>query len=394
MVINRVVIFGVAYSPNLGDGVISHTLNLLLKKIFGSEICIDNIDLAGRECLDEFDHPYFGIREYFIKYSKFIPRKLRRYLVTTYIKRSLSPKLKVWREKVKACDMVIIGGGNLFSDVDLNFPLKLSIVLKLAIEEQKRIFITSVGVNDNWSSHGRELIKTYINNDGVYFSCRDNSSCNLMRKMFSPAYVALLPDPAILLSRLHAPSTKVKIGKKRIGINVACPTNMAYSGDLRIINNNKLSIKFYMDLTKHFLERGFEVELFTNGAKEDRLFLTNFIGIIGLENKKLHVKKANNPLELIDIISGLDRLFSFRMHACIVGLSYGVPSYSIAWDTKIKSFYLENNLSDMLLENIMVQKGDSVAEIMLREKNSRTIVDSNTINAIEKAYTEFFKTIS
>ena len=272
------------------------------------------------------------------------------------LRRDLSILEPRWNKIIESSDVVIIGGGNLFSDVDLNFPLKLEKVLQLASSQGKRIAVLSVGMSDNWSPEAVEMVKNYLSEDASFISCRDGESSALMHEIFEISAPKVLRDPALFLSYLHSDinpkhdKLESRTEYKVIGINIACPSNLSYSGDIEISTANEYHLDYYLRVARIFSARGWGVALFTNGAIEDDNYLDCVKSAMVDSGLGFSLRQnIDSPIDLIETIRSFDLLFSYRMHACIIALSYGIPAISSAWDRKIISLYKELDIDYMLI---------------------------------------------
>ena len=119
----KIVVFNVKFSENLGDGILAQCLEKALCRDGGIEV--DTIDLAGRV--------HFGAtsphRRSAVRVLHVLPSFARRLAVTQALRSKLRELGDEWDRKISAADAVVLGGGNLFQDDDLNFPLKIGTLL-------------------------------------------------------------------------------------------------------------------------------------------------------------------------------------------------------------------------------------------------------------------------
>ncbi len=83
----------------------------------------------------------------------------------------------------------------------------------------------------------------------------------------------------------------------------------------------------------------------------------------------------NTPEELCKIISSLDFLVAFRLHAQIVAYSYGVKSIGFAWDVKVRSFSQIIGREDFFLDMEELRNNEQVG-IAIKE-SLETEIDEN-----------------
>ena len=58
------------------------------------------------------------------------------------------------RTRLAGCDAVVLGGGNLLTDADLNFPMKIAGALDQAARLRLPAAVYGVGANRQWSAAG------------------------------------------------------------------------------------------------------------------------------------------------------------------------------------------------------------------------------------------------
>ncbi len=125
----NVVICGEVFSGNLGDGIIHDSLVHLVRTA-DSSVDIATLDLSGRQ-------GFASTNDGGAMASAGMLRRLNRSLygsvpayrrLTTrliWARRGGSIARNVWSPVLDDADVLVIGGGNLLIDNDLNFPLKL-----------------------------------------------------------------------------------------------------------------------------------------------------------------------------------------------------------------------------------------------------------------------------
>ena len=151
----KIRLFNVKFSPNLGDGLLSECLEEALVDL-GASRDTWSIDLAERRA---YGDEMMG-RALIMSVLENMPGPVRR----NFIRVPLAIKAaRSWRphyaEGLQGSDAVVIGGGNLISDIDLNFPTKLT----LAVEESERlglpIIVYASGVTSGWTKRGERMLR-------------------------------------------------------------------------------------------------------------------------------------------------------------------------------------------------------------------------------------------
>ncbi len=121
------------------------------------------------------------------------------FILGRQLRRAIRPR---WRRALKGIDGILIGGGNLISDIDLNFPLKIE-ALSLELKEMGiPVGLMAVGVADNWTPWGERLFRAAFSQlELAAVFVRDAKSKEIWERRMKqddfPAAV-VCPDPAVL----------------------------------------------------------------------------------------------------------------------------------------------------------------------------------------------------
>ncbi|WP_292899668.1 MULTISPECIES: polysaccharide pyruvyl transferase family protein [unclassified Nitratireductor] len=381
----RIVIFNVRYSPNLGDGILAECLERQLGfALPGAEI--ETLDLAGRTSYGAEDTG----RSQALRLLQTMPPPLRRMVVERVIGSRLSALRDIWRQKIAGADAVIIGGGNLFQDDDLNFPLKIAQVLELCCEEGRPVAVHAVGVGRHWSRRAAMLFETLRRCRLIRVTVRDPGARQNWKEHFpdwpSPG---IAPDPALTLAPArYAVRTHVR---PLVGLCVTNPLVLKrHAGPRRDVP--LATVADYFALADTLLGAGCDVLFFTNGAVEDQACLEQ------IENKHAQTEVAGSarcrfarrprtPQELMALIGTLDVVAAHRLHACITAYALGIPPVGLGWDEKVESFFRMidrepffvpahrggvGNISERVLA-VSGQKGDALFRHHCKEKAREAI---------------------
>lgn len=355
----RLRLFNVKYSPNLGDGLLSECLEKALIAL-GANSDTWSIDLAAR-------HAYGDVltgRRQILSALHLMPKWLRyqivRLPVAIHARQKWHPH---YAERLEGASGAVIGGGNLISDIDLNFPTKLT----LAINEAERLFLPfavyASGVTKDWSPRGTMMFEKAFSSPllrGVFV--RDYDSKVLWDQKLAAASgheAVVVRDPGLLASdfiprsRMHATDRPVA------GVGVMSHIAIRYHADsapdpLHLEN-------WYVDLVQGLIRDGFHVVIFTNGGAEDTPYLAKLrprLAAVGGDAISFPVQRT--PTELCAIISSLDVLVAYRMHAIIAAYSYGVPAIGLAWDRKLRSFMASVGRENYLCDVTRASPADTV----------------------------------
>ena len=355
----RVAIFNVRYSPNLGDGLLAECLaRELVAAAPGIEIA--PIDLAGRDSFPTDG----GQRQRRMQILERLPPQLRRlsaFLALSWLARSrLRP---MWRKQLATADAVIIGGGNLFADADLNFPMKISAALSEAKRRDLPVCVYGVGATDNWSRTGASLFGRSLKAARlISASVRDERSREVWNKQLGhwqvrPATISV--DPGLLTS-VHYPSTTSHGDQPVLALCITAPIAIRYHSD-QVVEDHVLA-RWYGETAGAFADRGWHVRLFTNGSPEDQVFLSENGAAWRRNSPRISIAPAfESPSELATFTSACDLVMAHRMHACIAAYSYGIPVIGLLWDRKLNSFFELIEAPDMMLQAGKATTGETLA---------------------------------
>lgn len=339
----HVVICAVPYSDNLGDAVIAETLGFLIRQAL-PDCRISYLDIAGRTQLGESSLKKGRLMRIFSS----LPGWARVPALTLAIGMKYRRQWRArWKQQLADADVVVIGGGQLLCDVDLNFPLKLYLLAQ-CLGKKAEVALVSVGVAGNWSGAGKYLLSRFFKQAAPRFiSVRDeNSRRNIVRVAGDTCSdVTIIPDPAILSSALYADKGLEK--RWDVGICVSDVEALHYNADLVSVSEQGRGIGMFAELVTRLRQSGQRVVLFTNGAAEDNIAAAAVRSRLGVDDVDFILPRS--PAELVSVIAGCRSMVGHRMHANIIAFSFGVPSVGIVWDTKVASFFKLSGRGDFAM---------------------------------------------
>ena len=336
----RLGLFNVKYSPNLGDGLLSECLEAELASRLGG-VAIESLDLAGRSRYASGRKS----RAQALALLQHSPQAVRQSLVEAILGRKLRDQfVPRWREALRKVDAVIVGGGNLLSDSDLNFPLKLAAALGATCAAGVPAAVFAVGVSDNWSPRGQALFASALSRARLSFaSVRDQRSADVWRRRLGPSGVEpplVVHDPALLAARHFPPQRRAERARPLIGLGVIHPVALTYHTNDRGVPARNLR-DWFVALAAACLASGWDVAAFTNGSPEDENCLSDLkpqLEALAEPGAISVAPRFANPRVFAAFVSSLDLVMAHRLHANIAAYAYGVPQIGFAWDAKLKSF--------------------------------------------------------
>jgi polysaccharide pyruvyl transferase WcaK-like protein len=350
----KIALLNVKFSPNLGDGLLSECLERELAVALPGATIV-SIDLAGRR---QYRGHGPSRRGRVIALLEALPRWARRRAVRVALALLVRFRLRRHvREHLEGIDAVVVGGGNLLSDTDLNFPMKLAGALDEVARAGLPVAVHAVGVSPRWSRAGQQLfVRALCAAPLMTATVRDSRSQRAWHDLLEPhglPKAGLSGDPG-LLARCHFDPPRRDLpgpptGPALVGLCITSPLAVRYhaSKPPPIVD----FVAWYDSAARALAGAGHRVVLFTNGSPEDRAFLSRHATqwcAPPPPSSADHAPSAHpvtlarafaTPAELVAFIAGCDLIIAHRMHACIVAHSFAIPAIGLKWDVKLESFF-------------------------------------------------------
>ncbi|MBL4630167.1 MAG: polysaccharide pyruvyl transferase family protein [Paraglaciecola sp.] len=341
---NKVVICTAKFSDNLGDGVISDSVEYLLRRV-SPDWQVDTLDISGRTHYDNSDNTNTTlVKKVFLN----TPEILRPLVTLAGWYFIFKPRLKseIKRLKFEQCGLLIFGGGQLINDIALNFPLKLAYITKQARRCNLKYSFNAIGVGQKVSWLGKKLFNSVFNSPSLAsIYVRDKESMDRFSRVFSSKTEALLTiDSGLWAKECYAlesieQNNKSKDDKSRIGIGISHPKELAaHSVNANVDKTDMLD--FWVKIVDQILQNDLIPVLFTNGSRDDHLFMTQVVIRLNEQGKQCDVfDRFKHPSQLVKAISTFSGVISHRLHANIISHSLNIPSIALAWDQKVQSYF-------------------------------------------------------
>ena len=379
----RVHVLNVKYTPNLGDGVIADCLEHAIGQAPGVDH-VESCDLAGRTAYGTGLNKSRGTVRTVLS---LIPVPLRQLALCVMLELVSRLKLSAhYKQSLSLADAILIGGGQLIADKDLNFPRKINAALNAAQGRQTANAVYGVGVAKSFTKKGLSLFKKAFSGRLAQVRCRDTLSVTRWDSKIGEPSAQKVWDPGFLMSELY-PSNKQAMGSKPlIGVGVTHPeTLMLHADPDRRIMNEDDWLTFYRNLVLSLLAKGADVELFTNGAFDDQEFAQSILEACTpqvTDGQTIILEPtAATPGELSLKIASFDGLIAHRLHANIVAFSYAVPHVGLGWDSKMQGFFSETERDAFLVTDVDTGDADRVSDLMFSALSQE--IDAKKIAAIQ-----------
>lgn len=336
-------IFNVRFSPNLGDGLLAECLESALIAC-GADPSSGCVDLAARTQYAAHGAGRAAGRGAQLRTLEAMPPVIRQRAVRLALAVQSARQWRPhYRAALESADCMVIGGGNLLADHDLNFPTKLALAIEEAARRGVPVVLYACGASGGWSEEGRRRLHRALETGAVRkVFVRDERSRRIWDALAGirrnlPAEI--VRDPGLLAAQCYPAADRKAEGAAPVfGINVTSQLALRYHGaatlDARALD------RWYLELANELLARGYSLCLFTNGSPEDRACLKRLQPVIAARDPggRVTFPEVRTPAGLVDTVRGLAALAAFRMHAVIAAYSCGVPFLALEWDPKLKSF--------------------------------------------------------
>lgn len=335
----KVTIANVKYSPNLGDGVIAECFEAALRRALPNAE-VKSCDLAGRTA---YGTGLNASREWVMRVLDTLPASARRFVVGLLLRRMIASRLNThYAAALEDSDAVILGGGQLLADTDLNFPLKVQAALRVAKAGGASVSVHGVGVSKTWSPEGHALFADVLAAGLTHAGVRDKSSAVHWAAHFGKPVDAVVRDPGVLAAQTFGPVEKSRTTNPRVGLGIAHPSTLKMHADDPGAQGVAY-IDLFAELARRIVSSGRDAILFTNGATDDEAFLARLRARLTDDGASAHgisfAPQSSTPAELSHLIGGFDAVVAHRLHANIVAYAYGVPHVGLGWDSKVGAFF-------------------------------------------------------
>jgi polysaccharide pyruvyl transferase WcaK-like protein len=351
----KIVIAGETYSTNLGDGVIAQCLAYVCTKSRPA-VTVAHADISGHTGWSNNPHPQ--------------TRALSRISLPSHLNNMIRWRmarrqrcLSAWHPILENAAALLIGGGQLLMDNQLDFPLKISELVHQGQQREIPIHIIACGVNPNWSPRAARLFHQALA-PARSISVRDRASLESLHKLEPALQVTSTSDPAIWAAELYGaapepPRTDV------IGLGIISVEAMNRRLAEHMPEDRYYSL--WRDIIIRLQEIGWLVELFTNGTPNDQ---STAQAVAAQVESKCGIRcpvasRPRLPEDLAHLISRYRAIIATRLHASIIATSYGIPVISLSWDKKVQAFYQQTNRPAFALD-ITTSQPVEIVETLLK----------------------------
>lgn len=324
----KILVIDEAFTENIGDKAIEFCMKNLLQYKF------PNAEISFQSYRGKYVPPRKTEQKTTIT-SKFNIGKIKKYLPIKLIHRTRwffqNFEELTLKHQHTTYDLVVIGGGPL---IDGFWMYPFAFWLWVCSLKAKKTILLGIGYGYGLSLFDKKMVKNALKKvDEIYL--RDASSIKRFHEDFG-FNSKFMPDVAFTISKFMATSPRIA---KRITF---WPLNYEVYIIQASLQEPVLQadeyFNFILKTIKEWHLRGYSIGLSTSEASEDLTILQQIHAkLIELEIE-VEVTIPKNLEAMVEVISSSEIIFSGRMHALIVGYSYGCQGIAFPSTRKLNNF--------------------------------------------------------
>lgn len=334
----RIAIAGEIFSPNLGDGLIYDCLS----GAFARNGCVTApLDLSGRsgwpdneQGMDREAHVNLFRRAARVPVRRSLT--LRRMIsASRWYGGGRRQSMEAWEEVIDWADAVVVGGGQLLTDINFGFPPKIYEVVRMARARNKPVAFFGCGVGKSWGYLATKMYRVAIDY-ARYVSVRDQVSAeNLVKNTRGAAAMHVHPDMAFAVANTYR-QRAISCEGNTLGIVLHPPLYFRnFVPTLRDLSNENYR-SFWVRLARGACAAGQNVSFITNGDTADYAEASVVVAMLANEGLDVRLKpRAERPEQLVDQFASISTVICTRMHAGIIASGLGKNVIPIALDPKV-----------------------------------------------------------
>lgn len=386
----KVLVVGEHFSENLGDGIISHSVEFLIRESFPEAELIRS-DLSGRK---QFMNAYKRQHLLSVRTGHYIFKQLHRNLnkhtlpYALFVHGRFNRWVRIKNISRREYDLAVFTGGQLFMDY---FSLPIHQYMKELSKRGTPTIFNSCGIgrrNSPWLQKKLIQALSYPNIHSV--TVRDNID-QINETLLSKDKPAIQSYDCALWTK-EAFNVRKK-DSSVVGLGVI---SLNHKKDQEVTS-------LFTEIIRQLDEKGIPWELFCNGSFTDYELALKIARKNGYDESVI-AKRPLTPTELVETISTYRSIISFRLHSHVIAVSLEIPSIAIVWDNKVHFFFDNIHCSDRLfhydskaadvLKKLFEAESEGYNEELIlfqKEKCQASLVDQVTL-ILEDSLSDTVKT--
>lgn len=374
----QVVVFGEIYSANVGDGLIFNSIKAGLEARGIRAIPADlSLRTEYTPAIGIEDRSEVGMARTLARTLTRRSLSVRRFItVASWIGSGRQRFIDRYTPLVRASDGVVIGGGQLLTDRELAFPLRIREIVAIAKAERKPLAIFSCGADTRQGVVARRFLHDALRY-ARHVSVRDEASQRFLAGLEIGKVVQLSPDIAFMTPQPKAASDR----NDTVGINIM-PYNtlMSFAPHGTKLREPEAR-RFWNVLVERCLAEGWKVALVTNGDPRDGEAAKKIYETFKDRPAVSLKPPPSDPAELLAQLNDFRALVACRMHAGIAAYTLGKTVVPMGWDSKVRGVWsaadpevpvhdyyaISENMPDSIVRHLSLSVGKSRAsDVRLR----------------------------
>ncbi|MEW4328508.1 polysaccharide pyruvyl transferase family protein [Rossellomorea marisflavi] len=294
---------------------------------------------------------------------------------TINVKRVLdnNPYLKDLEDAIANCDFLVIGGGNAIFDLTdhSQSSYKFTKIVNLAIQHQKKYFVTSIGVGP-FKTNLQLNSALNILSGAEKVTVRDKKSYELLKPLGDKVRLSI--DPVFLLN-----SNNKRVNTSSHKTISICIINLYLNKD-----NKEKYDKYIYDtvlFVRKLREENYNVNLFSTEPRDYKSVKEVYDHF---HDKEVKLVKVYDKETLLNLYRKTDLIVGARMHSLIIGLSQEIPVIGLSWQDKVSEMFKIIDAKNDVIE--IHELGDNIERILIEIRHK--LDKSNTIDKLKKLKTQ------
>lgn len=356
----KIVVVGDIQSENIGDPLLVANYVSILRAE-GAEVYewdINNYSGSQNSSVEQKISSARSVKKLIHRYTPKMLEEWYYFLRTTIDWSDFEQRLKS-----KKIDAVVFAGGQMFMSY---YVRQITDIVKISRKFGVPVYFNAIGVGnlDN-PMIKRELSKALDSEAVKKITVRDE--LDTIQKL-TKKDVTLVIDSVSLANMVY----------RRNKSTVQAGIGVIYRHGFENLIKTQIQ-----NVVQALENQNIEWKFFSNGDQDDYLFGLRILEDMGYSEQRM-VPRPASPEELINTVTGFDRIIAYRLHAHIIAYAFNIPSFGLAWNHKVFDFLKVINHSERVvplnktvdvqskLKNIMAWNVD---EDKKRELTQRALKD-------------------